>query len=192
MADSSYNVKKMIILALFLAIGIALYVIEFLYLPMFSVPGVKLGLANIVTLILVVFFSWKDCIFNAIARTLIGSIITGVFLTPAFIFSLGGALVSTVVMLITYKMFYGKFSLVGVSVAGATSHNITQLILAVTLFIKHWGVILQVPVLILAAVITGTLNGIIANLFVKKAVSIPEFSKTRVATINLRGTDGNI
>lgn len=182
----------MIILALFLAIGIALYVIEFLYLPMFSVPGVKLGLANIVTLILVVFFSWKDCIFNAIARTLIGSIITGVFLTPAFIFSLGGALVSTVVMLITYKMFYGKFSLVGVSVAGATSHNITQLILAVTLFIKHWGVILQVPVLILAAVITGTLNGIIANLFVKKAVSIPEFSKTRVATINLRGTDGNI
>ncbi len=192
MINSSYNVKRMIILALLLAAGTAIYVIESLYFPAVPIPGVKLGLTNIITLILVVFFSWKDCIFNAIARTLVGSIITGVFFTPAFVFSFGGALVSTIVMLITYKLFYGKFSLVGISVAGAVSHNLTQLVLAATLFIKHWGIVLQVPILILSATVTGTANGMVANLFVKKVAFIPELAKVRIATVDLKGPNEHL
>jgi len=185
----SFEIRKMVILALLLGAGIVLYVIEYLYLPVFPIPGVRLGLANIVTLFLIVFFSWKECFFNAIARTVVGSIITGSFFTPAFIFSLSGAFVSILIMLIVYNFFYGKLSLVGVSVAGATSHNITQLLLAATLFVKHWGILFQVPLLLFVAIATGTINGVIANLFVKKAALIPIFGKVFVANARLREYD---
>ncbi len=184
-----YDVKKMVILALLFAAGTVLYILESLYFPVFLIPGIKLGITNIVTLILVVFFSWRDCVFNAMARTIVGSLVTGSFFTPAFLFSLSGALVSTIIMLIMYKFFYGKFSLVGISVAGAVSHNATQLFLAEALFIKHWGIILQAPILILAAVMTGAINGVIANLFAERAISIPEFENSLSAKVNLRRFD---
>lgn len=154
--------RKLVNLALFLALATVLYVVEAVYLPPLPVPGAKLGLSNVVTLILLVLYGWRECLFNAIVRTLLGSLITGLFLTPAFYFSLGGALVSTVIMIWAYGKFYGPFSLVGISLLGSTSHNVTQLFLAVFL-LQSWGVFLGLPLLILIAVATGTFNGIVAN-----------------------------
>lgn len=163
--------KKLVNLALFLALATVLYVVEAVYLPPLPIPGAKLGLSNVVTLILLVLYGWQECFFNAIARTLLGSLITGLFLTPAFYFSLGGALVSTVIMIWAYSKFYGPFSLVGVSLLGSTSHNLTQLFLAVFLY-NHWGVFLGFPFLILIAVASGTFNGVVANYASKRLLAI--------------------
>jgi len=165
--------KKMVILSLLLGAGVALYLLEASYIPSLPIPGAKLGLANIITLILIIFYGWRDCILNVVARTIIGSLITGTFLTPAFIFSFTGALVSTLIMILVYARLFGKFSLVGVSICGAVSHNLVQLMLAV-LLLNHWGILMEMPFLIIIAIFTGTFNGMGANYLIRKMLSLPK------------------
>jgi heptaprenyl diphosphate synthase len=163
--------KKLAILSLFLAAATGLYVIEMLYLPPLPFPGAKLGLANLIILLILFFYNWRDCLFNAIARTILGSLISGTLLTPAFIYSLAGALTSTLVMIIVFRLGKKYFSLVGVSVIGAFSHNLAQLVVA-TFVLAHWGVWLQLPYLIFLAIATGTFNGVLANLLVTRLVKV--------------------
>ncbi len=165
--------KKFIILSLLLGAGIVLYILEAFYVPSLPVPGAKLGLANIVTLLLLVFYGWRECLFNVVARTIVGSIVTGTFLTPAFFFSFTGAFVSALVMILVFAKFFRKFSLVGISLSGATSHNIAQMVLA-SFLLSHWGIFLETPFLILIAILTGTFNGVCANYLMKRALSLPE------------------
>jgi len=165
--------KKMVILSLFLGAGITLYFLEASYIPSLPIPGAKLGLANIITLILIMFYGWRESILNVVARTIIGSMITGTFLTPAFIFSFAGALISTLIMILVYARFFGKFSLVGISICGAVSHNLVQMVLA-GLLLSHWGILMELPFLILIAVFTGTFNGVGANYLIRKILSLPK------------------
>ncbi|MBI4744933.1 MAG: Gx transporter family protein [Actinobacteria bacterium] len=158
---------RLIILSLLLGMGILLYIVEGAYFPPLPIPGAKLGLANVLTLIMLVFFDSGDCLRNVVLRSITGSFITGTFMSPPFYFSLGGALVSAVLMIIVYKYFYGKFSLVGISLAGAVTHNLTQLFIAV-LFIGHFGVFFQLPFLLVFAIITGLFNGLMANFLVER------------------------
>jgi len=165
--------RKLIILSMLLGVGIVLYIVEAFYVPSLPIPGAKLGLANTVTLLLLVFYGWREVLFNVVMRTIIGSIVTGTFLTPAFFFSVGGALASALVMIIVFAGFFGKFSLVGVSLLGATSHNMTQMVLA-CLLLSHWGILLETPFLILIAILTGAFNGICANYLIRRALVLPE------------------
>ncbi len=156
-----------------LGAGIALYIVEAFYVPALPIPGAKLGLANIVTLLLLVFYGWREVLLNVVMRTIIGSIVTGTFMTPAFFFSLSGALISALVMIVVFTRFFGKFSLVGVSLLGAVSHNMTQLVLA-CLLLNQWGILLETPFLILIAILTGAFNGICANYLMRRALTLPE------------------
>jgi len=165
--ESYLKTKKLVMLSLFLGVGVVLYVAELFYFPPLPIPGAKLGLANIVTLILMGFYRWQDALFNTIVRTIAGAIVTGTFLTPPFFFSLTGALTSFLVMYFVYRKFYGKFSFVGVSLSGSLVHNLSQLLLAI-LFIGHWGILFQTPFLILIAVPTGAFNGVVANYIIKR------------------------
>ncbi len=168
-ADSvKIHTRRLVLLSLFLALGIVLYVVETLFLPPFPLPGAKLGLTNVVTLVLLIFYSWRECLYNVLARTILGSLIVGTFLTPAFYLSFGGALMSTFIMIFIFNRFYGKFSLVGVSLTGSTTHNMVQLTLAGALIAHHWGILFQAPFLILIAIPTGAFNGIIATYLVKR------------------------
>ena len=170
--EASYlKTKKLVTLSLFLGIGVVLYIAELFYFPPLPIPGAKLGLVNIVTLVLLAFYRWQDSLFNVIVRTLAGSLVTGTLLTPPFFFSLTGALSSFIVMLLVYRKFYGKFSFVGVSLSGSIVHNLSQLLLA-RLFIGHWGVLFQTPFLILIAIPTGAFNGVVANYVVKRLGSL--------------------
>jgi heptaprenyl diphosphate synthase len=165
--------KRMVILSLLLGAGITLYIVEAFYFPGLPIPGAKLGLTNIVTLLLLVLYGWRECIFNVVARTVIGSMITGTFLTPAFFFSFLGALASALIMIIVFAKFFGKLSLVGVSLAGAVTHNMTQMVLA-SFLLSHPGIFLETPLLILFAVLAGTFNGICANYAIKRALTLPK------------------
>lgn len=165
--------KRLVILALLLGAGITLYMLETLYFPALPIPGAKLGLTNVVTLLLLVLYGWRECIYNVIARTVVGSIVTGTFLTPAFFFSFIGGLASALVMIVVFAKLFGKFSLVGISLVGAATHNLTQLVLA-SILLNHLGIFLEAPFLIFFAVLAGTFNGVCANYAVKRAVSLPK------------------
>lgn len=131
------------------------------------VPGVRLGLANMVTIIAIVDMGFKVSMEIAVVRTIVSSLILGSFMSPGFLLSFSGAIVSTLLMNVFFIMSmrgWGiSFSLVGVSIIGAVSHNITQISLVYLLLINNHGIFMLLPWLGISAVITGWINGIIAR-----------------------------
>lgn len=162
--------RKWAFLAFLIALGIALYIVEFAFLSPLPVPGAKLGLTNLVTLLIIVYYSWKECLLNVVVRTVVGSLLTGTFLTPAFFFSLSGALVSALIIISLFYLWYGRLSLAGISVVGAAVHNLTQLLLAVAL-LKNGAFLFYLPWLLLVAVPAGLFNGLLGNYLVSRMKS---------------------
>lgn len=179
LSPASYP-EDVVRVALHVAAGAALQVAESL-LP-HPLPGARLGLANVVTLLVLVQYGTKEALRVALLRTVIASLIMGTFFSPAFILSLSGALFGAVVMAWVYCLARAtplRFSLVGVSVAGAVAHTTVQVMVVYVLFIRSSAVIAVWPLLSLLAVGAGILTGMIANkaLEIKKqkepALSIP-------------------
>jgi energy-coupling factor transporter transmembrane protein EcfT len=92
--------------------------------------------------------------------------VLGTFLTPTFVLSFSGGVVSALVMVLLYRLSRGggpfRFSLIGISVGGAVSHILTQVALVYLLFVRSSGVLLLWPWLAFAAVVTGVITGLIA------------------------------
>ena len=129
------------------------------------VPGVRLGLANIITVVAMVYIGPGSAVQLAVLRTLVSSMVLGTFLTPTFVLSFSGGVVSALVMVLLYRLS-GRgplsFGLTGISVGGAVSHIATQVALVYFLFIRNSGMLLLWPWLVLSAVVTGILTGMIA------------------------------
>jgi heptaprenyl diphosphate synthase len=129
------------------------------------VPGVRLGLANIITVVAMVYIGPGSAVELAVLRTLVSAMVLGTFLTPTFVLSFSGGVVSALVMVLLYRLSgRGPFSfgLIGISVGGAVSHIATQVALVYFLFIRNSGVLWLWPWLGLSAVVTGVLTGMIA------------------------------
>lgn len=130
------------------------------------VPGVRLGLANIITLVTLVESGFAAALEVALLRTVVASLVLGSFLTPGFILSFFSAAASTAVMwaLWTVSSRFPRWglSLAGVSVAGAAAHNAAQLYLAYLLMVRHTGIFYFAPWLAITAVITGWLSALVA------------------------------
>lgn len=160
--------KRLVLLALLVAMAAALHVIEgWLPVPM-PVPGAKLGLANTVSLLALVIFGWQEAVYIAITRVLIGSLFGGVLFGPAFIMSMGGALISIIMMAYTHNKYAGFFSLAGVSVAGAVAHNLAQVTIA-AMIVSSPGLLWYAPYVLLFAVPTGLFTGLAVNYLFAKA-----------------------
>lgn len=158
------NTHRMVLIALLTALAIVLMAVERMIPIVVAVPGVKLGLANVVTLTALYVFNWKDTLAIILLRVLLGSLILGSF--SAFLFSLGGALLAFVVMGLLVGVFPNTFSTVGVSVCGAVAHNIGQLLVAAAV-IQNLRIISYLPVLLAAAVGTGLATGYTVTLLLK-------------------------
>lgn len=154
------NTRKLTSIAMFTSAALVLHVIEGMLPLPFLVPGVKLGLANIVTLMAIMFFDFKDIIMIVVVRCFLGSIFGGSI--SSFLFSITGGLLSALIMWLLYKVFGRYFSLIGVSTAGAIAHNIGQLLVA-SLIISDFRVYMYLPVLMVSSVITGLFIGIVCN-----------------------------
>ncbi len=152
---------RLAFLALLVALGTVLYLMESFFVAVIPLPGAKLGLANIVTVLALLTFGVRDGLIVAFLRVLIGSFFSGLFLSPGFFLGLAGALVSTITMALLLRC-KGVFSMTGVSVGGAVGHNIGQLLMA-SLLLQSSAVIYYVPVLLLLAIPTGMLTGYILN-----------------------------
>ena len=148
--------KKFTRLTMLLALSVVLNIIES-FIPLFNgnIPGLKLGLANIIILIVLYMFSFKDALYVSLLRIiLVGILRTGLF-SMTFFFSLGGAFFSLCSMFLAKKT---KLSIIGVSIVGSIFHSIGQILVAI-LIIKNMYIIYYVPWLLLFSIPTGILVG---------------------------------
>ncbi|NQV18957.1 MAG: Gx transporter family protein [Armatimonadetes bacterium] len=161
-------------IALLIACASALQILESL-IP-HPIPGVRLGLANMITVVALVNLGFKASLEIAILRTIISSFIMGTFLSPTFILSFSGAVTSTIVMGIIFRLSTLNrkvyFSLVGISLMGAFTHNIVQISLVYLLLIKHKGIFLLLPWLGISAVVMGWITGLVASQVCRKLETI--------------------
>jgi heptaprenyl diphosphate synthase len=140
--------------------SLVLHVVEGMLPVPFTVPGIKLGLANIVTLIAIMFFSFKDVLLIVIIRCLMGSIFGGSI--SAFLFSVTGGVLSAVVMWFFYKKLDKYFSIIGISTVGAIFHNVGQLLMA-SIIIEDVRIYGYLPVLMISSVVTGIFIGLVCS-----------------------------
>ncbi|HEY3423931.1 MAG TPA: Gx transporter family protein [Negativicutes bacterium] len=162
------NTKKIVLLALFVAMASVLHVVEsWIPLPL-PVPGIKLGLANIVSLVVIYLYGWREAIYIAILRVLLGSLFGGTLLGPAFFMSISGAIVSTIAMALVQYYWQPPFSIIGVSVIGSVVHNFAQIMIA-ALLVTSSSLLWYLPYLIVFAVITGVITGLTTSYFLAKA-----------------------
>lgn len=153
-------------IALLSAYAVALHAFESL-LPT-PIPWLRLGLANIITLVTLLLYGFRAAMVVTLIRVILASLFIGTFLGPAFILSLGGGVTSTLAMGLVLSVTPRLFSTVGLSLIGALFHNIAQLVLAYILFIQRIEAILLIsPFIILIGALTGTVNGVISDLLIK-------------------------
>lgn len=131
------------------------------------IPGLRLGLANTITLIALVNLGFRYGLEVTILRTVLSSFIMGSFMSPTFILSFSGGVISTLIMAFLFWLarLNRRFSLsiIGISIVGALSHNIVQLYLAYFILVKHPGIFVFLPWLCIGAVIMGWVTGIVAG-----------------------------
>lgn len=147
--------KKTAYLGMFIALAMIASYVESQVPFYFGAPGIKLGLANLITVVILYRSDWKDAALVSALRILLSGFLFGNLFS--ILYSFAGALVSFLVMLLL-KMTK-KFSLVGVSVAGGVFHNLGQIIAAVFLM-ENGSVMYYFPVLMVAGVLTGMLIGV--------------------------------
>lgn len=155
------KVAKLLYLSLMTAVGIVLHIIEsFIPIPVTGVPGMRLGLANIINLITLIIFGLKDALAVATIRCFVATLGTGA--VTGFFYSITGALLSTLVIWAIYKYFGKYFSIMGVSIWGALAHNVAQVAVA-SFMINNGLIFMYLPFLMLTSIFTGYFIGLAAT-----------------------------
>lgn len=147
----------------FTALALIFSYVETLIPIQLGIPGVKLGLANLIIVIALYKISLKETYLLSVTRVVLSGFMFGNMF--AILYSLAGGLLSLTVMAILKKA--GEFSVMGVSIAGGVAHNIGQLIVAM-IVIETFSVAYYIPVLLIAGLITGMIIGIAANETLKR------------------------
>ncbi|MFY9175134.1 MAG: Gx transporter family protein [Peptococcia bacterium] len=157
--------------ALLISLALVLSLVEKLF-PLgglVPLPGIKLGLANIVTMIALFYFGWQAAMLITVSRCLLSSMFYGGLITLAL--SLAGGILAISVMAIL-KRGHGKwFSLIGIGIGGAAAHNLGQIIMA-SLLMNSGAVFYYLAVLFVAALITGTLTGMITHVLLQRLLRL--------------------
>lgn len=157
--------KKLAVIAMLVAQASVLHFIEGLLPNPIPVPGVRLGLANIITLLALVMFGFRTAMQISILRTVLGAMLSGALFGVGFFMSFTGALAATCMMALLLRACSG-LSLVGVSIAGAIAHNMGQLAMA-ALILNFPGIFYYLPVMMLSSIPTGIIIGLLLIELVK-------------------------
>jgi len=160
--ESRKETSRLVLLALLTGLAIVLHYVEALIPMPYVMPGAKLGLANVVALYVVLEQGAAGALTVSALRTVIGSLISGTFLSVTFILSFVGAMLSTAVMGAVHALGRGGLSVTGLSIAGATTHNMGQL-LAAAYIVRQAGVFFYLPYLLLFALPTGFFVGLVVS-----------------------------
>ena len=153
-------------LALMVSLGVVLHRLETL-IPLPS-PWVKLGLANVMTLVTLVFMGFRDALTVTLLRVILGSILLGTFLSPTFFLSLAGGVASTFTMGMVYYHRKGPFSLIGVSICASYANTFAVVLCVYFFWIQQEFFFKLLPIFFTFALITGILTGVVGNFITKK------------------------
>ena len=155
--------KKITVMALSIALAMILSFVESQIPAFVAIPGVKIGLANIVVVFVLYKLGWKEAVGISLLRVLLISVLFGNF--ASLFYSLAGAVLSLAGMIALKKT--GLFSHVAVSVVGGVLHNVGQIAMACILLetdvIRYY-----LPFLVLSGTIAGVVIGILAAVMVSR------------------------
>ena len=159
--------SKVAYFGVFTTLALIFSYVETLIPIQFGIPGVKLGLANLIIVIALYRMKLSESYLLSIVRVLLAGFIFGNYFS--IIYSLAGGLLSLTVMALLRKK--GGFSVIGVSIAGGVFHNIGQLIIA-SVIVETFSVMYYVPVLLIAGLVTGLLIGIASDGMLKRLANL--------------------
>ena len=154
---------KVAYFGVFTALALIFSYVESLIPIHFGIPGVKLGLANLIVVIALYKMSIKEAYILSIVRILLAGLMFGNLF--AILYSLAGGMLSLIIMSILQKT--DKFSIYGISMAGGVFHNIGQLVMA-TIVLESVSIGYYFPVLLVSGLVTGFVIGVIANEMMKR------------------------
>jgi heptaprenyl diphosphate synthase len=137
-------------------------------------PGMKPGLANIITIAVLVRYGWRSAAWVSMLRVLAGSMLIGTFLSPTFLLSLSGALCSILILKPATLLPGQGFGPVGYSILAALAHMAGQFAVAYYLFIPHEALLHLLPVLLTVSLIFGVISGIITSRLLLACNSAPQ------------------
>jgi len=163
------------LIAWFTALAITIHIAESA-LPS-PLPGVKPGLANVVTLIVLCRYGWRMAVWVALLRVLIGSVLLGTFLSPTFFLSLSGALASVVALGLGWAVSRAvpgwALGPLGFGLLAALAHMTGQFWAAYALFIPHPALLHLFPVLMTLAAVLGIVSGVLTRSVLARLNSNP-------------------
>jgi heptaprenyl diphosphate synthase len=155
--------KTIATLAICIALAMILSYIESFIPLSFAVPGIKLGLANIVVIFVLYKFGWKEAIVVSLLRILWLAILFGNMLTLAY--SVAGGILSLAAMILLKKT--DRFSTVGISVTGGILHNVGQIAVA-AIVMETAQIVYYLPVLCVSGIAAGVAVGVVAAILIKR------------------------
>lgn len=163
--DMKIKTKRLVLISLFIAIGIVLQSIENSFPIISGIPGGKLGLANIVSILNILMFGGINALIVAAIRSIITSLLFGGI--GSLMYSLCGAVLSTLSMTVFMKLAPDKFGLMSVGIVGGVTHNIAQVTVA-SVALSSGYIWSYLPVLMIIGALSGSVTGISASLISSK------------------------
>lgn len=153
------STRRLTVLGLFTTLALAVFAIESMLPPLVPIPGIKLGLANIITLVVLYNDSGKDAFLVLLARILLSTLLFGQAMS--LLYSLAGGLLCFGAMYLANKLLEGQFLFL-TSILGAIFHNLGQISVAL-LLTSTPGVLSYLPFLLLSGMVTGLFTGLCAG-----------------------------
>ncbi len=150
-----WSTRKIAYMGMFIAVAMVFSYVESLIPVNIAVPGVKLGLANLVTIVVMFKMDVRSAWVISLIRVVLSALLFGNL--SIMVYSLTGAVLSLLVMTLCMKLKI--FGLLGTSILGAVSHNAGQIIMAAILM-KSGNIMLYIPVLCISGTIAGICIGL--------------------------------
>ncbi len=170
MKKQSLSARTIALLAMMIALALVFSYVESLIPINFGIPGVKLGLANLVIVAALYLMGARQALIISVVRIVLSGILFGNMFS--ILYSLAGGLLSLAIMVLIKRS--EKVSVVTVSAAGGIFHNIGQLIVAMAV-IENLNLIFYLPILLLSGFVTGLIIGIVCRLVlprIRRALSM--------------------
>ena len=158
--------KKISTYGMLVAVGSAIYVFESLVPFPLPLPGARWGFSNVIVVYALPFTNVEWLLALVIGKALIGALISGKIFSPAFFMGLSGSIAAALTMFASYKALK-KAGTVFHSVLGALMNNVVQVFVGAQI-ISSWMIFGYLPYMEILAVISGSVNGVIAGVMLKR------------------------
>ena len=156
------KVKRVANYGVLVTLALVASYVETLFPISLGIPGAKIGLANLITIVALFLMGWKDAFVISIIRIVLAGFLFGNLF--AIFYSLSGAILSLVVMILLKKLEFGT---IAISCAGGVSHNVGQISCA-ALLVENSRLFYYLPVLLIAGVLAGLVIGVIGGILIKR------------------------